>query len=207
MLAVMNNLLFVFSLSKSRTRGSKANSSTFEPRDAHKAGAAAGILYFATRYYNNTEVSMSFLSANMENDLRAWLKLFPPDSLLQNRNNGIASFQLNRNPYIDSINYACHVSFSNMTYLDIDCNVGLEELLQSNFSVFPVPSNGKVYAQVNGTNITEYKVTDLLGRVVVKNKSVSLPVLEIDGQNLKSGKYLIEVTTEFGKTKGSFIIE
>jgi hypothetical protein len=81
--------------------GSKANSSTFEPRDAHKAGAAAGILYFATRYYNNTEVSMSFLSANMENDLRAWLKLFPPDSLLQNRNNGIASFQLNRNPYID----------------------------------------------------------------------------------------------------------
>lgn len=83
------------------TGGSKANSSTFEPRDAHKAGAAASILYFATRYYNNTGVSMSFLSTSMENDMREWLKLFPPDSLLQNRNNGIETFQLNRNPYID----------------------------------------------------------------------------------------------------------
>ena len=81
--------------------GSKANTTTFEPRDAHKAGAAASILYFATRYYNNSGVSMSFLSANMENDLREWLKLFPPDSLLQNRNDGIQTYQLNRNPYID----------------------------------------------------------------------------------------------------------
>lgn len=83
------------------TGGSKANSSTFEPRDAHKAGAAAGILYFATRYYNNPAISTGFLSATMESDMRDWLKLYPPDSLLQNRNNGIETYQQNRNPYID----------------------------------------------------------------------------------------------------------
>jgi hypothetical protein len=81
--------------------GSKANTTTFEPRDAHKTGVAVAMLYFSTRYYNNTGVSTSYMTASMENDLREWVKLFPPDSLLQNRNNDIQTYQLNRNPYID----------------------------------------------------------------------------------------------------------
>ena len=81
--------------------GNKANSSTFEPRDNHKAGVAASILYFATRYYTNSSVNMGFLTATQENDLREWLQLFPPDSLLQKRNDDIQTYQQNRNPYID----------------------------------------------------------------------------------------------------------
>jgi hypothetical protein len=81
--------------------GSKANTTTFEPRDAHKTGVAVAMLYFSTRYYNNTGVSTSYMTASMENDLREWVKLFPPDSLLHNRNNDIQTYQLNRNPYID----------------------------------------------------------------------------------------------------------
>ncbi|MDP2187702.1 MAG: endonuclease [Sphingobacteriaceae bacterium] len=81
--------------------GSKANSTTFEPRDVHKAGVAVAMLYFSTRYFNNSSVSTSYMTASMENDLREWVKLFPPDSLLRNRNDGIESFQQNRNPYID----------------------------------------------------------------------------------------------------------
>ncbi|MBA4303649.1 MAG: hypothetical protein C0424_05435 [Sphingobacteriaceae bacterium] len=81
--------------------GSKADPTNFEPRDVHKAGAAASILYFATRYYTNTSVNMGFLTAGQENDLREWLKLFPPDSVLRKRNDDIQSFQQNRNPYID----------------------------------------------------------------------------------------------------------
>jgi hypothetical protein len=83
------------------TGGSKADPTNFEPRDVHKAAAAASILYFATRYYTNTSVNMGFLSAGQENDLREWLKLFPPDSVLRKRNDDIQSFQQNRNPYID----------------------------------------------------------------------------------------------------------
>lgn len=83
------------------TGGSKADPTNFEPRDVHKAGAAASILYFATRYYTNTSVNMGFLTAGQENDLREWLKLFPPDSVLRKRNDDIQSFQQNRNPYID----------------------------------------------------------------------------------------------------------
>lgn len=83
------------------TGGSKADPTNFEPRDVHKAGAAASILYFATRYYTNSGVNMGFLSAGQENDLREWLQLFPPDSILRKRNDDIQSFQQNRNPYID----------------------------------------------------------------------------------------------------------
>lgn len=83
------------------TGGSKADPTNFEPRDAHKCGAAVSILYFATRYYTNSSVSMGYLSAGMENDLREWIKLFPPDSILRKRNDDIQTFQQNRNPYID----------------------------------------------------------------------------------------------------------
>ena len=187
--------------------GYNGSQMVYEPKASQKGNSARSIFYMATAYNGQNNLNWAIPNYQDQEILKTWHFSDLPDSYEIARQEYIYSVQDNRNPYIDSINYACHISFSNMTYLDIDCNVGLEEQLQSNFSVFPVPSNGKVYAQVNGTNITEYKVTDLLGRVVVKNKSVSLPVLEIDGQNLKSGKYLIEVTTEFGKTKGSFIIE
>jgi hypothetical protein len=83
------------------TGGSKANSTTFEPRDAHKPAAASAILYFAVRHMNQTGVDLSFLSATQENDLRDWLRIFPADSVLRRRNDDIQAAQLNRNPFID----------------------------------------------------------------------------------------------------------
>ena len=83
------------------TGGSKANSTTFEPRDAHKTAAASAILYFAVRHMNQAGVDLSFLSAVQENDLRDWLRIFPVDSVLRRRNDDIQAAQLNRNPFID----------------------------------------------------------------------------------------------------------
>lgn len=83
------------------TGGSKANSTTFEPRDAHKPAAASAILYFAVRHMNQAGVDLSFLSATQENDLRDWLRIFPVDSVLRRRNDDIQAAQLNRNPFID----------------------------------------------------------------------------------------------------------
>jgi len=83
------------------TGGSKANSTTFEPRDAHKTAAASAILYFAVRHMNQAGVDLSFLSAVQENDLRDWLRIFPVDSVLRRRNDDVQAAQLNRNPFID----------------------------------------------------------------------------------------------------------
>ena len=161
----------------------------------------------ATAYNGQNGLNWAIPNYQDQDILKTWHFTDLPDSYEIARQEYIYSVQDNRNPYIDSVNYACHVSFSNMTYLEVDCNVGLEEQLQSNFSVFPVPSNGKVFAQVNGLNITQYTVSDLMGRVVFKNDFVNVPVLELNGQNLRSGKYIIEVNTELGTAKGSFIIE
>jgi hypothetical protein len=94
-----------------------------------------------------------------------------------------------------------------MSYLETSCNVGLEERLAENFSVFPIPSNGKVYAQVNNTTINAYRVLDLSGRVIMDVKNLELPVLTIETSFLKSGNYLLHVETPFGSTQKSFVIE
>jgi len=83
------------------TGGSKANSTTFEPRDAHKTAAASAILYFAVRHMNQAGVDLSFLSPVQESDLRDWLRIFPIDSVLRRRNDDVQAAQLNRNPFID----------------------------------------------------------------------------------------------------------
>jgi len=121
------------------------------------------------------------------------------------RNEFIYSLQNNRNPYIDSTDFVCHVNFSNMTYET--CQVGLQEKLESNFSVFPVPTNNKVYAQVNGTNITSYSVTDAQGRTIIEVDSQNLPVLELAAGQFKSGVYILKVGTEYGTVQSSFVIE
>ena len=199
---ITGNVLFSFLEGSVGYNGSQM---VYEPKAAQKGNSARSIFYMATAYNGQNNLNWATPNNQDQEILKTWHFSDLPDSYEIARQEYIYSVQDNRNPYIDSINYACHVNFSNMTYNA--CQAGLQEQLENNFSVFPVPSNNKVYAQVNGTNITDFTVTDLLGRVVVKNKFVNLPVLEIDGQNLKSGKYLIEVTTEFGKTKGSFIIE
>ena len=87
------------------------------------------------------------------------------------------------------------------------CQVGLQEKLESNFSVFPVPANNKVYAQVNGLNITSYKVVDAQGRVIAESNAIDLPVLELTANQFKSGMYILAVGTAYGTVQQSFIIE
>ena len=179
----------------------------YEPKAAQKGNAARAIFYMATCYNGISGNNWKLPVYQDQTSLKNWHFADLPDNYEIARQEYIFSTQGNRNPYVDSVNFACHVSFSNMTYLDVDCNVGIEEKLAMNFSVFPVPSNGKVFAQVNGLNITGYVITDLLGKTVLQNNLVSLPVLELDGSQLKAGKYLMEVNTELGKARSSFIIE
>ncbi len=179
----------------------------YEPKAAQKGNAARAIFYMATCYNGVSGNNWSFPAYQDQTSLKNWHFADLPDNYEIARQEYIFSTQGNRNPFIDSVNYACHVNFSNMTYLSVDCNVGLEEQLAMNFSVFPVPSNGKVFAQVNGLNITGYVVTDILGKTILQNNMLNAAVLELDGNQLKAGKYIIEVSTELGKTNRSFIIE
>lgn len=179
----------------------------YEPRAIQKGNAARAIFYMATCYNGQNSLNWSIPSNQDENSLKNWHFNDLPDNYEIARQEYIYNLQGNRNPYIDSVNFVCHVSFANMSYLAENCSVGIDEKLSANFSVFPVPSSGKVFAQVNGLNITAYKITDIQGRIVADESKIDKPVLELDGSKLKSGQYIIQVSTELGSTMRTFIIE
>jgi endonuclease I len=177
----------------------------YEPRAAQKGNAARSIFYQATCYNLQNNLNWGIAANQDQATLKTWHFNDLPDSYEIARQEYIYSVQGNRNPYVDSVNFACHVDFDNMSYLTTSCNVGIEEQLAANFSVFPVPSNGNIYAQVNGLKITGYTITDLSGRTVLSANSLNEDVLVVNGTLLKTGKYLIEVQTSLGSTRGSFI--
>lgn len=179
----------------------------YEPRDAQKGNSARSIFYHATCYNLQNNLNWGIAANQDQAALKTWHFADLPDSYEIARQEYIFSVQGNRNPYIDSVNFVCHVDFDNMSYLETSCNVGLEERLAANFSVFPIPSNGKVYAQVNNTTINAYRVLDLSGRVIMDVKNLELPVLTIETSFLKSGNYMLRVETPFGSTQKSFVIE
>jgi endonuclease I len=177
----------------------------FTPRAEQRGNAARSIFYMATCYNGQLGNNWQIPTNQNEAILKQWHYADLPDNYEIARNEFIYSLQNNRNPYVDSTDFVCHVNFSNMTYNQ--CSVGLTEKLENNFSIFPVPSNNKIYAQVNGLNIISYSVIDAQGRTIVQENSSNLPVLELTADQFKSGIYILKVGTEFGTVQSSFIIE
>ena len=204
LMEITGNVLYTF---LEGSVGYNGNQMCYEPRDAQKGNAARSIFYHATCYNMQNNLNWGIAANQDQATLKTWHFADLPDSYEIARQEYIFSVQGNRNPYIDSVNFVCHVNFDNMSYLETSCNVGIEEQLAANLSVFPVPSNGNVYAQVNGLTITGYTLTDLSGRIVKSAIGINEDVLIVNGNDLKSGKYLIEVSTPFGNTRGSFIKE
>ncbi len=141
--------------------GSKFSQSLgiFEPRDVHKGEVARAMFYFVTRYQNYS----NFLDSQ-EAILRQWHTQFPVTALEKNRGNLIASFQHNRNPFIDypqfvdritsfsttssaPVNYSLDlidtainmggVTMANNVYNYVVVNTGNQPVTFSNFSLQP----------------------------------------------------------------------
>jgi hypothetical protein len=185
--------------------GYSLNQLVYEPRAAQKGNAARSIFYMATAYNGQGGNNWQIPANQSQESLKTWHFTDLPDNYEIARNEFIFSKQANRNPYVDSVNFACHVNFANMSYLV--CDAGIEEKLAANFSVFPVPTSGKLFAQVNGLEIVEYTITDMQGRVIKSSSNVQVPVLELGTTELKSGMYLLQVGTAFGQVQREFIVE
>lgn len=184
-----------------------SNQLVFEPRPEQKGNAARSIMYMATCYNTIGGNNWQIPSNQSEASLKAWHFGDLPDNYEIARNEYIFSTQGNRNPYVDSTQFACHVNFTNMTYNAAPCSLGLEEQLQSNLTVFPVPANDKIYVQVNGLTIIGYELIDMQGRSVSANTGVSLPVLVLDSKQFKAGSYILRIETTVGETQRKIVIE
>ncbi|NBX37841.1 MAG: choice-of-anchor D domain-containing protein [Flavobacteriia bacterium] len=187
--------------------GYHGNQMCYEPRAAQKGNSARSIFYEATCYNGQNGLNWSLPAYQDQNSLKNWHFNDLPDAYEIARQEYIYNVQGNRNPFIDSINYVCHIDFSNMHYLGENCYAGVAEQLAANFSVFPVPSNNKVYAQVNNTTIVGYTIFDMSGRRVKQDNNLEVPVLILDASSLNTGQYILAVETPFGTTQRSFVIE
>ena len=185
--------------------GYSGNQLVYEPRAAQKGNAARSIFYMATAYNSQGGNNWQIPANQSQESLKTWHYNDLPDNYEIARNEFIFSKQANRNPYVDSVNFACHVNFANMSY--VTCDAGIDEKLAANFSVFPVPTSDKLFAQVNGLEIVEYTITDMQGRVIKSSSNVQVPVLEIETTEFKSGMYILQVGTTFGQVQREFIVE
>lgn len=84
--------------------GSKLGAEGFEPADAVKGDIARAILYFVVRYYDrNIRDGADYKDfwASRVGMFLEWNRQDPPDAAERARNEAIAGYQGNRNPFVD----------------------------------------------------------------------------------------------------------
>jgi|SaaInlStandDraft_1057018.scaffolds.fasta_scaffold00672_10 DNA/RNA endonuclease YhcR with UshA esterase domain len=184
------------------------NQLVYEPRASHKGNAARAIFYMATCYTGNGGNNWAVPTNQNAASLVEWHFNDLPDSYEIARHEYIFNLQGNRNPYIDSVNFACHINFSNMSYDAEGCgSMGLATILDANFSVFPIPSANKIFAQINGEKINSYTLINVEGKCIQKESNLNLSVLELNVTNCNAGTYVLNVTTTRGSVQKKIIIE
>ena len=188
--------------------GTDANGQTvFEPRDEHKGDAARAMMYEAICYTTISGNSWALPSYQNQYLLKQWHFQDPPDNWEIARNDFIDSLQNNRNPFVDSIDYACFVNFSNMTYEPLACEASINELLNNGFITYPNPSKYEINLHVDATTISSYQIIDFQGRVVVSADVNNIALVKANISKLNAGTYLVKVVTPFGTAQRSIVVE
>ncbi|GAB4136512.1 MAG: hypothetical protein Fur0041_11030 [Bacteroidia bacterium] len=207
--------------------GTDANGRTvFEPREEQKGDAARAMMYMAVCYNSTSQnwafpnpISTSIPYGQDQNVLKTWHYMDPPDAREIARNDYIDSLQGNRNPFIDSVNYACYIDFSNMTKINgpvIPCTsstIGItENTATAEMVLWPNPSNGNFtlfYKSANEDQI-QITVTDVSGRIVFKQMnavSSGSNSFSLDLGNAAKGVYTINIDSENGQIVRKLVID
>lgn len=201
---ITGNVVYTYLDGKAGYNGAQL---VYEPRDAQKGNAARAMMYMATAY-NGTGGFGWGLDINQPQDIiKSWHYQDLPDNYEIARNEYIFAQQNNRNPFVDSVDFACMINFTNMTYDAINCGLSIDEILQANFSVFPVPATTDLYLQVNGLTIESYSIVDVTGKLVATNLHQSSPVVHLSTIGFAKGIYVVTVTTSKGTATRNLVIE
>ncbi len=198
----------------------------YEPRDEHKGNAARAIMYQSICYTGvggnlwnfPNPISATVQYGQDQEVLKAWHYQDPPDAYEIARNDFLDSIQGNRNPFIDSMHYACFIDFYTMTKIPnaiAPCGsfVGLNSISTKNieFNVFPNPSTGSFNYLLDAENGNyELSITDLSGRLIhkkqIESKSGKL-YGTVSDVLLNSGIYFIEISSDKGKWVKKLVIQ
>jgi endonuclease I len=211
----------------------------FEPRNEHKGNAARAIFYMATCYngisgknwklkdtIDNTGPNF-ILYGQDQNVLKKWHFQDPPDSYERSRNDFVESIQGNRNPFIDSVRYACYIDFKKMTYIAsptyttgigtpcyVASSVGINESTPVDFEyvLAPNPTTGdfKIMIESNVNDKFEMYITDITGRVVHTEQlqiTNGFNDLSFTGLKLNGGVYFVNLNFKDQKSTRKLIIQ
>jgi len=186
----------------------------FEPRDEHKGDAARAMMYESTCYTTvggNLWAFPSYISSTIpygqdQAILKQWHFDDLPDGWEIARNDYMDSLQENRNPFVDSVDYACFINFSNMTYDAFACQASIDEMLNNGLYVYPNPAKNEINLHVDATTILGYEIIDMEGRVVKKAEVNNLVLVKLN-TSLESGSYIVKVLTPYGTAQRKIVIE
>jgi len=205
-----------------------AGQKVFEPRDEHKGDAARAILYVAACYTTvggnswalRNPISSTILYGQDQNILKKWNYQDPPDAWEIARNDFIESIQGNRNPFVDSLQYACYIDFTTMTKIagaNVPCNAEVlgirdNEKINDLVSLSPNPNNGNFainYFSVSNKKV-KFKIVDILGQILLANEinlTKGTNQMDMSIPNLKKGIYFLEFESDNNKHIEKVVIQ
>ena len=179
-----------------------------------KGNTARALMYQAVSYNGQSglwafpdQISFTIPYGQDAEVIKNWHFQDLPDNYEIARNEYIYSIQGNRNPFVDSVNFACYIDFSNMSYNANACNVGINELVNDKLAVYPVPASQTLFVEVDGIAVNGYSIMDLQGRVIETKKDLNASVVEINAAAFTSGTYLVLVSTAQGEAQRKIVIE
>ena len=178
----------------------------FEPLDEFKGDIARMLLYFATRYEDEvTSNTWDAPNASVSNPLNGtnnqvyedwYIKLLykwhtedPVSTRETVRNDNAYTFQGNRNPFIDHPEYVQQIWDSVLS----NKNFSLE-----NISVYPNPSsiNRITITIPNGIEISSVTLYSVIGSKIYQTINPKKSNNKIRIKDLKSGMYLLKITSD-----------
>ncbi len=205
-----------------------AGQKVFEPRDEHKGDVARAILYVAACYTTvggnswalRNPISSTIQYGQDQNILKKWNYQDPPDAWEIARNDFIESIQGNRNPFVDSLQYACYIDFTTMTKIagpNVPCNAEVlgirdNEKINDLISLSPNPNNGNFainYFSVTNKKV-KFKIVDILGQILLANEinlTKGTNQMDMSIPNLKKGIYFLEFESDNNKHIEKVVIQ
>jgi hypothetical protein len=127
----------------------------------------------------------------MPDILLQWNAQDPPSTFEINRNNAIASYQGNRNPFIDNPYLATRI-WSGPAATDTWSTLNSQAVATSEFVLYPTQTDGLIYIKTNTESNYQIKTYNSYGRAVnTRNTNNS-----IDISNEPTGMYFIQISGE-----------
>ena len=101
--------------------------------------------------------------------------------------------------------FGCGSDTSNTIYIVI---TGIGIVQESNFSIYPNPSNGNFIIQLNAINEkVNFELFDAIGQLVIKNELANSDKKEFNMNYLANGVYTIRITTSKATINQKVIIQ